>query len=37
MKTQKHYRDKLIPGAVGVGYMNIVLADLEKLDQMDRP
>lgn len=37
MKTQHHYRKKLIPGEPGVEYMNIVLADLEKLDQMDRP
>ena len=37
MKTEQHYREKLIPEAAGVEYMNIVLADLEKLDQIDRP
>jgi hypothetical protein len=37
MKTEQDYREKLIPEPVGVEYMNIVLADLEKLDQIDRP
>jgi hypothetical protein len=37
MTTEQDYREKLIPEPVGVEFMNIVLADLEKLDQMDRP
>ena len=37
MKTEQDYREKLLPEPAGVEYMNIVLADLEKLDQMDRP
>jgi len=37
MKTQQHYRETLISEPVGGEYMNIVLADLEKLDQIGRP
>jgi len=37
MKTEQDYREKLLPGPAGAEFMNIVLADLEKLDQMDRP
>ena len=37
MKTQNHYRETLIGEPAGAESMNIVLADLEKLDQMDRP
>lgn len=37
MTIEQDYREKLIPEPVGVEYMNIVLADLEKLDQIDRP
>ena len=37
MKSEQDYREKLLPEPVGVEYMNIVLADLEKLDQIDRP
>ena len=37
MTIEQDYREKLIAEPVGVEYMNIVLADLEKLDQIDRP
>lgn len=37
MKTQNHYRETLIGEPAGAEYMNIVLADLEKLDQIDPP
>ena len=37
MKTEQHYRATLISEPVGAEYMKIVLADLEKLDQIDRP
>jgi len=37
MKTQQHNRETLVSEPVGAEYTNIVLADLEKLDQMDRP
>ena len=37
MTTEQDFREKLIGESVGAEYMNIVLADLEKLDQIDRP
>ena len=37
MTHEQEYREKLIPEPVGTEFMNIVLADLEKLDQIDRP
>ena len=37
MTIEQDYREKLISEPVGAEYMNIVLADLEKLDQIDRP
>ncbi len=35
MANEQHYREKLIPEPTGVDMMNIVLADLQKLDQVD--
>jgi uncharacterized membrane protein YecN with MAPEG domain len=35
MTTEQDYREKLISEPVGVEIVNIVLADLEKLDQLD--
>ena len=37
MVIEQNYREKLIPEPTGVEMMNIVLADLEKLDQINRP
>jgi hypothetical protein len=37
MAIEQDYREKLIPEPFGVDMMKIVLADLEKLDQIDRP
>jgi hypothetical protein len=37
MAIEQDYREKLIPEPVGVDMMKIVLSDLEKLDQLDRP
>ena len=37
MAIEQGYREKLISDPVGVDMMKIVLADLEKLDQMVRP
>jgi hypothetical protein len=37
MAIEQNYREKLIPEPTGVGMMKIVLADLEKLDQLDSP
>jgi hypothetical protein len=37
MAIEQDYREKLVPEPIGVDMMNIVLADLEKLDQIDRP
>jgi hypothetical protein len=37
MAIEQNYREKLISEPIGVDMMNIVLADLEKLDQVDSP
>jgi hypothetical protein len=37
MAIEQDYREKLISEPIGVDMVKIVLADLEKLDQIDRP
>ena len=37
MAIEQGYREELVPEPTGVDMMNIVLADLEKLDQIGRP
>ena len=37
MAIEQDYREKLIPEPTGVDMMKIVLSDLEKLDQFNRP